>query len=255
VQAFGANGVIGLGVTTTDCGTNCESAGGSAAAIYYDCPSSGCVSIIARSAVTTAPFQQLPNPVAAMGVDNNGTIVSLPSTPSAGESTATGTIYFGIGTQTNNGLGSATVLTTTTSSSPSGAGLLTAIYASSTLPDSFIDSGSNIYLFVDNSITPCSNANFKGFYCPTPPLSLTPTIKGQNSGSKSGAFTLYNAQTELVANFAVAPGIGANPNLFSGITPYPTSFDFGLPFFYGRNVYTAIEGRNAGGVAGPYIAF
>jgi hypothetical protein len=35
----------------------------------------------------------------------------------------------------------------------------------------------------------------------------------------------------------------------------PHSFAFGLPFFYGRNVYTAIEGRNAGGTVGPFFAF
>jgi hypothetical protein len=35
----------------------------------------------------------------------------------------------------------------------------------------------------------------------------------------------------------------------------PRSFAFGLPFFFGRNVYTAIEGRSAGGQLGPYFAY
>ena len=41
VTALGANGIIGLGVTQTDCGTACTTAGGSRAATYYDCPASG----------------------------------------------------------------------------------------------------------------------------------------------------------------------------------------------------------------------
>jgi hypothetical protein len=255
VQKFGANGVIGIGVTTTDCGAVCAGVGGSAAAIYYDCPSSGCGSIIARAAATTAPFQQLPNPVAAMSVDNNGAIISLPAAPAAGEISMTGTLYFGIGTQTNNALGSATVLTTTTSTSSSGVGLLTAIYNNKSLSDSFLDSGSNLYLFVDNSIAPCVGANFSGYYCPVLPLSLSPTIKGVNGATASAAFMLNNAQTLLSTNDSVLPGVGGNPNDFRNLMPYPNSFDFGLPFFYGRNVYTAIEGRSAGGVQGPYFAF
>jgi len=255
VQAFGANGIIGIGVSTTDCGTFCQSAGGSAAAIYYDCPAQGCASIIARTASTTSPFQQLPNPVAAMSVDNNGTIINLPAAPAAGEASLTGTLYFGIGTQTNNGLGAATVLPTTTSMSADGAGLVTVLYGGQTLNESFLDSGSNLYLFVDTSLPPCTNQNFTGYYCPNSPLPLTATIQGLNNTTASAPFTLSNAQTQLSTNFSVLPGVGANPNLLSNITPFPNSFDFGLPFFYGRNIYTALEGRSAGGVVGPYFAY
>jgi len=84
VQNFGANGIIGIGVTTTDCGIACTTAGGYSSAIYYDCPSLGCGSIIARASSAAAPFQQLPNPVAAMATDNNGSILSLPAPPPPG---------------------------------------------------------------------------------------------------------------------------------------------------------------------------
>jgi hypothetical protein len=255
IQAFGANGVMGIGVTPTDCGSACTSAGGSGAATYYDCPNTGCGATIARVSSTTAPFQQLPNPVAAMSVDNNGTIISLPAASNAGQATMTGTLYFGIGTQTNNALGSATILTTTPSTSSAGVGLLTAVYNGVSLDESFLDSGSNAYFFVDRAIPNCTQSQLKGYYCPTSAETLSPTLQGQNGVSVSAAFTLNNAQALLSTNNSVFPGIGINPNLVGTLSAYPRSFDFGLPFFYGRNIYTAIEGRNAGGFTGPYFAY
>jgi len=256
VQQFGSNGIIGIGTTTTDCGAYCAS-GGQSAAIYYDCPSTGCSSIIARAANASAPFQQLPNPVAAMAVDNNGSLLVLPSTPAAGEASMTGTLYFGIGTQTNNGLGSATVYTITSSSSANGPGLITAIYNGQTLPNSFLDSGSSLYFFEDTSQTLCTDSGFKGLYCPATTETLSPVIKGLNGASYTDTFSLYNAETVFNANpsYAVIPGVGANPNIIFPSTAYAGSFDFGLPFFYGRSVYTAIEGRTAGSTIGPYFAF
>ena len=255
VKAFGANGVIGIGVMDTDCGLSCTVAGGYGAATYYDCPSTGCGAIISRRASTSAPFQQLPNPVAAMSVDNNGTIMSLPAATNAGQTTMTGTLYFGIGTETNNSLGSATVLTTTTSSSSQGVGLVTAIYNGTALNQSFLDSGSNAYFFVDQTIPACAQSQLAGDYCPASSQILTPTLQGQDDASASATFTLNNAQSLASNRYAVLPGLGVNPNLVGTLKAYPHSFDFGLPFFYGRNVYTAIEGRSAGGVMGPYFAY
>jgi hypothetical protein len=253
LQALGANGLIGIGVTLTDCGTFCTTAGGEAAAIYYDCPTSGCATIIARASSAAAPFQQLPNPVAAMPVDNNGSILGLPAAPAGGETSLTGTLTFGIGTQTNNALGSATVLTTSTSSDNNGAGLVTVVYRGQSLPESFLDSGTSLLLFQDNAIAGCTGSGFAGFYCPASTLSLSAVIQGQNGVSATAPFSIANAKTLLNTNFSVLPGLGASPSLFSN--PFPTSFDVGLPFFYGRNVYTALEGRNAGGTVGPYYAF
>ena len=34
-----------------------------------------------------------------------------------------------------------------------------------------------------------------------------------------------------------------------------TSFDWGLPFFFGRSVYTVIEGHSVGTTPGPFYAF
>jgi len=256
VQNFGSNGIIGIGVTTTDCGGPCTVNGGQSAAIYYDCPPSGCGSIIGRASNASAPFQQLPNPVAAFSVDNNGSVLVLPSVPTSGASTLTGTLYFGIGTQTNNGLGSAKIYTTSTSSGPFGAGLITVNYKGDAKTASFLDSGSSLYFFVDTTITACpASGGFKGLYCPPTPLSLTPTIVGANGAQVSGAFTLYNASTQFTGTNSAVPGVGGNPNVIFPNFDLSNSFDYGLPFFYGRSVYTAIEGRSAGGAVGPYFAF
>ena len=258
VQDFGSNGIIGIGTTVTDCGVYCQN-GGQSAAIYYDCPTAGCSGVIPRASNAAAPFQQLPNPVAAFSVDNNGSILVLPPVAPNGQPTVAGTLYFGIGTQANNGLGSARVYTATSSTTPGaeGSGLITALYAGQTLPNSFLDSGSSAYFFEDSTQTLCPDADFKGFYCPAATETLSPVIQGLNGATYTDTFSLFNAQTLFNANpsYSVDPGIGANPNIIFPSTAYAGSFDFGLPFFYGRSVYTAIEGRTAGGVAGPYYAF
>ncbi len=255
VQSLGANGIIGIGTETTDCGSVCATTGGLAAASYYDCPSSGCSASITRAVSTTAPFQQVPNPVAAMSVDNNGTIISLPSATATGQATLTGTLYFGIGTETNNGLGSATVLTTTVASNTDVGGFVTINYNGQTLPDSFLDSGTSLYLFSDSTIPQCTGKNYTGFYCPASPQTLSPTVVGTNGVSASAAFTLNNGQALLATVDAALPGLGGDPNGLNFTNDYPTSFSLGLPFFFGRSVYTAIEGRNAGGAVGPYYAY
>lgn len=255
VQDFGANGILGIGTQTTDCGQNCTVSNGYGAASYYDCPTAGCGAIIARAASTSAPFQQLPNPIAAFSSDNNGTIISLPAVAAGGASSVIGSVYFGIGTQTNNGLGSATILTTTNSSSSLGPGLLIAGYRGRNLDQSFLDTGSNSYFFVDSTIPNCTAAQEASYYCPNPSLSISVTLSGTNGASKSGNFTLYNADSLLNSVNSALPGIGDNPKIASNLIPYINSFDFGLPFFYGRNVYTALEGRTASGTVGPYVAF
>lgn len=254
VQDFGANGIIGVGTTTTDCGSYCTVSGGSSGAIYYDCPSGGCGSIIARAANVAAPFQQLPNPVAAFASDNNGTIISLPAVAQPGATSLTGTVTFGIGTQADNSLAAANILPLTSSSSGLGAGFLTATYKGKDLTQSFLDSGSNDYYFIDTGLTPCTDASLIAFYCPAMPTPLSPLLTATNGTTASGAFELYSP-LNVSGTSTVAPGLGVNPTLVKPPLPFANSFDFGVPFFFGRTVYTAIEGRPAGSVGGPYVAF
>lgn len=254
VADFGANGIIGVGTTTTDCGTFCAVTGGQSAAIYYDCPTSGCGAVIGRASSASAPFEQLPNPVAAFASDNNGVILSLPSVPENGASAVTGSVTFGIGTQSDNTLTAATILPITTSASRLGPGMLTATYKGKALTQSFLDSGSNNYFFIDTTLPQCTEADLNAFYCPAAPILLSPQLTATNGTTASGAFTLYSPLNVLPTATA-APGLGINPTLVKPPLPFANSFDFGLPFFFGRTVYTAIEGRTAGSLEGPYYAW
>ena len=254
VKDFAANGIIGVGTTTTDCGAQCA-AGGSTGAIYYDCPSSGCGPVIARASAAAAPFEQLPNPVAAFAVDNNGTILTLPTVAPTGVSTLTGSVVFGIGTQSDNALKAGVVLPVTTSASTTGVGVLTATYNGTALTESFLDSGSGDYFFIDTSLPPCTDTAFIAFYCPSAPQTIAAVLMAASGGATANvSFTLYDPHN-LDRFASVGPGLGVNPTLVVPPLPFANSFDFGLPFFFGRSVYTAIEGRPAGGVAGPYFAF
>jgi hypothetical protein len=108
--------------------------------------------------------------------------------------------------------------------------------------------------FTDSSITACTQS--VGLYCPNSTLSLSATLKGTNSTVLNAPFAVANAETELTENptAAVIPNIGgALPN--SGGSSNVIQFDLGLPFFYGRNVFTGLEAHTAGGYTGPLFGF
>jgi hypothetical protein len=177
-------------------------------------------------------------------VDNNGVLLQLPAIPDTGAGAAVGALVFGIGTQSNNVLGSATVL----GLDPSGN--LTTAFAGQSYPQSFVDSGSNGYFFpaTGTNLAVCPDA--ADFYCPSQPQSFTATITGAGQSgvpaqSKSAAFRIANADALSAVDFAFDDLGGPNPG----------GFDWGLPFFFGRNVYTAIESQTTPAGVGPYFAY
>lgn len=232
VDTFGANGIIGIANYVYDCGAVC--ANQPIPGTYYSCSGTGCQAIAAPLS------QQVPNPVAFFSWDNNGTVIQLPAVPAQGAANVAGSLIFGIGTESNNHLESARIFTLDSTS-----GTLTTTFNGQILSSSFVDSGSNGIFFNDNSIPVCPDGN----YCPLQPLALTATNQGQNDISDAVGFSVVNIDNLL-----------NNPNLtaFSNLAYYTAttdSFDWGLPFFYGRSVFTAIENRNAVGAIGPYVAY
>jgi len=187
--------------------------------------------------------------------DNNGVIIELPAVGATGAATVNGTLIFGISTQSNNTLSpSATVLT-----AQSYTGYVTTNISSlgQTYSISYLDSGSNFLFFNDNSISVCNSASVvaDGFFCPPNTVDLSATITGVNNlVAAVNNFPIANANTVFTNNngFAAFSNVAAP----SGTTTVEqATFDWGLPFFYGRNVYFAMENQDAGGTMGPYYAF
>ncbi|HXY97988.1 MAG TPA: DUF3443 family protein [Steroidobacteraceae bacterium] len=240
VATFGANGIIGVGVFAQDCGSACAS--GIVAGTYYGCPTNGasCAGIMEPTNL------QVSHPVAAFASDDNGVIIELPSVAAGGAASAAGYLVFGIGTESNNALGTATILETDPNM-----GTLTVTFAGTPYPESFLDSGSNAYYFTDNALSPCGQGtNVQGYFCTAANLSATiTTLAGMQLTAN---FAVGDASTMFEAN----PTADALPQLAGPIPAADaTTFDFGLPYFYGRNVFTAIEGMSAGGTMGPYVAY
>jgi hypothetical protein len=237
LSTLGANGILGVGNFAQDCGSACSVSGASNPGLYYTCPAAGC-QVTAQSL-----SGQVQNPIVLFPKDNNGVIIELPSVTGA-ETSVSGSMIFGIGTQTNNGLGSATVYTIDPSS-----GNFTTVFNNVTYQDAgFLDSGSNAIYFLDSNTTgmpTCADTTF--WYCPAATQNFSATNKGANGASGSINFSVGNADSLTASQtVGVANGLGG---------PDPGTFDWGLPFFYGRNVYTAIEGQNTPGGVGPYWAY
>jgi len=235
VSALGANGILGIGVFVQDCPA-CASSGSSNPGFYYSCPSSGCV------ITTESPQDQVQNPVASFSKDNNGVLIQLPAVGAQGASTASGSLIFGIGTQSDNGLGAAQVYTT------DGLGNFTTIFEGTSYSSSFIDSGSNGLFFLSSGatgITQCTGGD-ADFYCPSNTVSLGAQNVGQNGTSGTVAFSIANAQKLFSTGNAAYSDLGG---------PNPGVFDWGAPFFFGRNVFVAINGAQTPAGAGPYWAY
>jgi hypothetical protein len=239
VSVLDANGLLGVGVLMQDCGSDCASNADNGR--YFSCNTTS--GTCGPTAVLQA--NQVPNPVTLFATDNNGVILQLPAIPAGGATSATGYLVFGIGTQNNNGLGTATVLTTDDN------GEFTTSFNGQMLSGSFIDSGSNGLYFTDSALPNCQGSASQ-FYCPATTQAFSATNQSQDGVQIPTSFSVANLQQLSTSNFAlddVAGGLGSNKNLVGDY------FDFGLPFFYGRTVFIAIEGVSAAGTLGPYYAY
>ncbi len=260
---LGANGILGVGVEPTDCfyagSSVCDPSSGLSSPpypAYYTCSGSAC------SPAFIATTSQVTNPVALFAKDNNGVIVELPAASSSA-ATLSGSLVFGIGTESNNQLSSSASVFTlacnefTTVFDGQTFGVTNA--ATCAGPGSFIDSGSNALYFPNvPKIPECSSntaaGDLSGFYCPSVTQSFSATNKGEDGTSKSTSFSVANTE-DLFTNMATSSD-AVQPAL-AGTNPTGYGFDWGLPFFYGVNVYTSIDGQSvpSGAPAAPWWAY
>ncbi len=224
-----ANGILGVGLFVNDGQT------------YFNCSSPD-----ASCQFSPPASQQVQNPVHAFAVNNNGIAIQLPDLPAQGVGRAQGYLIFGVGTQRNNQLGTANVVPVDPSS-----GTFTTLYKGRTLTNSVIDSGSNGLYFDDPQSFPVTCVRPAGFYCPDSAQQLSASIVLQATNALvdfqiGNASALFAPGTNLAFNNLGGPG-------------GDSFFDWGLPFFFGRTVFTVIEGQqvvhDAQSLPGPFHAF
>jgi len=236
VTALQAKAIVGIGVLLQDCGTACTTAPQS---MYFSCPLAGCSPLPATIA------QQVSNPVAAFP-DNNGSVIQLPPLAAGSAQTAQGSLVFGIGTQSNNGLAAATIYGV--NASGANAGTFTSTYSGVAYPGA-ISSGANANYFLTSAITGYPACNTPGYYCPSAQQTLPVTNAGTNGTSGSVSLVVDNGDTLIQSGkFALSTLAGPGGNRTSG-------FVFGIPFFYGRTVFTALNGATTPGGTGPFFAY
>ena len=235
----GFNGILGVGLFKEDCGSNCTTS--STNKIYFACSGSSC------SGTPLPLASQVQNPIPSLTTDNNGIILQLPNIPTGGVASVAGFMVLGIGTQANNTPSGVTTYAANTSY-----GEFKTKYNGTTY-DSFLDTGSNALSFpTGNSALPDCGSTYAGWYCPTSMQTLS-AVNTSSSGATAGTvsfpisnfITLWNTSG---VNAFIDMGSASSGNI-GGF------FDWGLPFFYGRNTYVGFEGTNSTLGSGPYWAY
>jgi hypothetical protein len=237
LESLGSNGILGIGTFPQDCGAACAEV---PEPQYYVCPNGSCTEAVAPLA------HQLWNPVAAFSSsDTNGVLLTLPSLAAGGAPLAEGTLVFGIGTQSNNAIGSAQVYEVDEYGN-----FPKVVYGSMTYTSpnngSFIDSGSTNIFFSDagslasTGIVECGG-ELAGYYCPSAVVPFSVTAFGANNVQGVVQFNISNASALLNTGNAVFNDLGGD----SGTGPSTDYLDLGLPFFFGRTVYVGIAGSSA----------
>jgi hypothetical protein len=231
-----------VGTSVQDCGLNCAAGQTFSGYPYYVCPDNAC------QAAAVPVAQQVANPVAFFAQDNNGVEILLPAISSAGApslpyTSADGTslvpagqLIFGVGTQSNNALGSATLYAL-----DGNGNFPTVVYQGTPYTSAgFLDSGSNALYVLDPATLGIQNCMDNPYYCPTSTFSLSLTTYGTNGASGTVTLNIANADTL----FANDPSYAAFNNLGgqSGDGLSTDYFDLGLPFFFGRSVFVGIAG-------------
>jgi hypothetical protein len=238
LENLGGNGILGIGLFAQDCGSYCTTT--VANNQYFLCPNGVCAS-------TEVPTQlQVWNPVAAFSSsDTNGVIINLPSIGAGGAASVSGSLIFGIGTQSNNGIGSAQVYEVDAYGNFPQV-VFNGVAYTSPNNGSFIDSGSNGIFFSDaaslasTGIIECSGEN-AGYYCPASTIPFTVTVYGANNVNGAVPFSIANADNLFNTGFAAFNNVGGD----SGTGPSTDYVDLGIPFFFNRSVFVGIAGTNS----------
>ena len=257
VAALGANGILGIGNAIQDCGLNCAAGQTFTGYPYYVCPKNVC------QAAFVPVAQQVSNPVAFFAKDNNGVEIILPSIPATGAPSIpyvntdgtglipAGQLIFGVGTESNNALGSVTLYTL-----DSNGNFPQVVYNGLTYTSGGSVNSAVNALYLANPLTlGVQNCTDNPYYCPSSTTPVSLTTYGANGTSGSVTVNVANADS-LFANSDLSAFNDLGQETISGLAT--DQFDLGLPFFFGRPVFIGIAGTTIpNNVSAPdgYVAF
>lgn len=229
----GMGGILGIGIFKEDCGPYCETDANNN--IYFECNGTSCQSVkVVRANQVQNPIAHLPAPF------NNGVAIKIRPVKEGGEPYAFGHMIFGIGPQANNPPGQKTAFKVDPSFGEFTTNFRNRDY------HSFIDTGSNALGIPGGIYDECSS-QYAGWLCPsTGPQSTSATAYGYDRGTSAEVkFRVNRFDTLFTSGNAVfsesAYSSGAN------ISGY---FDWGLPFYLGKDVYHVFENESAPGLGG-----
>jgi hypothetical protein len=269
VQTLGANGILGIGHNIVDCGNLCTTVSFTSGYPYYTCPNGSC------GVVPVPTVNQAANPVAAFGSqDKNGVMITLPAVSATGATSISGTMNFGIGTQSDNGLGNATLFAMDACGSLPTATFNNIAYSDTSCTSggsgmgAFLDTGSNALFILDANtlssfgISNCAqNTHGSGFYCTSGGTAVTlPSVSlmgDGNVGSGSISLSIADATTLVNSNNGVFNDL-AGESVTTNPSPATDFFDLGSPFFVGRTVFIGIAGEavpNRANAPNGFVAF
>src|SRR5208283_4237223 len=140
-----------------------------------------------------------------------------------------------------------------------GFGEFITIFNTISYSDSFIDTGSNALYFPSGSgrhhtsLLPDCQDN-PGMFCPSTTSSNPDGITSLSAIIEGASGFPTNEVQFQIGNFDTLTS-SINNNVFSDIGGDNPTFDWGLPFFFGSNIYIGFEGTSSSLGTGPYFAY
>ena len=212
-EQLGANGILGVGALADDSGP---------LLVYYFVMQGAQASLINGLPSTL----RIPQPITRLEKHNNGLILNYPAVDLSGAPTLDAQLILGLGTSDNNTTTGATFFTLSNS------GRLRMAF-NGTPYDGVIDSGANHYVFPYAYLPNCGGTVF---FCPETPQTVHVAI-GSYGATPRWISTLNLLDYKTYGSNAAQPGL-------AGYTTGNNEFILGLPFFYGRKVFIAVQGQS-----------
>ena len=232
-----SNGTLGIGPHVYNCQGVCAQNAGRPDVFVWEAgswqPFPGAVPAESR----------LPNPITFFPQHGNGVVLEMPASPEGGTDEIVGTLTFGVGTSVNNRMRGAKLLHLNTS------GYFTTRFDGVDFSRSYIDSGTETYLFADDGLPRCPGMVWA--FCVSPSRTLEAMMVGTDGRQIRVPFTVGDYRGALDRRVGAWDG-------FAEVAERSTNaFVWGAPFFVGRRVALVFDGKvtsDTGAVTGPFYA-